>query len=287
VTPNGLGIVVSAWHRNQAAARALDEALVTAVLAHQTDEAAAFPPDYRPGLRANQVRLAKQLAEADQRANVLSQSLTDLARDMVSALKSTDNRTESSEVSDQGAALLAELQLKRVQLASKYQDGYPPLTALDEEIAKLHSLVAGEQRRSSAVRSVANPVFTALSEERRRVAAELAALNTRRDMLRSQIDSIDRKFSFGPETEDKPRLMAGGMLLSSGRDPRMLSVPLIIIVGATGTLLLQWLLLRQRSALVTPVEAEITLGVPVLRCLDEDGISMRSVEPPAWTLPGR
>jgi hypothetical protein len=292
VAPDGLGIVVAAWHRNPAAARALDDALVAAVLAHQTEEPTDLPADFRPGLRANRARLTAELEAADRRAASLSQSLTDLARDMVSALKSTDNRSVSTEVSDQGAALLAELQLKRVQLGSKYQDGYPALSALDDEIAKLRSVVAGEQRRSSVVRSSANPVFLALGEERKRVGAELDALNARRDGLRGQIAGIDRQFSgqvssAAPEISERPRLSAGDMLLTSGADPRFMSLPMILLVGALGTFLLQWLLMRQRSALVTPVEAELILGVPVLRCLDGDGISTRAVEPPAWTLPGR
>jgi hypothetical protein len=57
------------------------------------------------------------------------------------------------------------------------------------------------------------------------------------------------------------------------------------LVGVSGTLLLQWLLMRQRSAVVTPMEAELVLGMPVLRCLDADGVSTRAVDPPAWTLP--
>jgi hypothetical protein len=292
VAPDGLGIIVAAWHRNPAAAKALDDALVAAVLAHQTDDPTDLPADFRPGLRANRARLTAELQAADHRAASLSQSLTDLARDMVSALKSTDNRSVSTEVSDQGAALLAELQLKRVQLGSKYQDGYPALSALDDEITKLRSVVAGEQRRSSVVRSAANPVFLALGEERKRVGAELDTLNARRDGLRGQIAAIDRQFSGqispgAPEMSERPKLSAGVMLLTSGADPRFISLPMIITVGTLGTFLLQWLLMRQRSALVTPVEAELILGVPVLRCLDGDGVSTRAVEPPAWTLPGR
>ncbi len=280
VAPDGLGIVVATWHRNAAAAQALNEALVSAVLAHQTDAA----DDARAALSTTRARLAAELDAGDKRAAALSQSLTDLARDMVAALKSTDNRTASTEVSDQGAALLAELQLKRVQLASKYQDGYPALTAMDNEIAKLRAVVAGEQRRSSVLRAAATPVFTALGEERKRVSTELEALNARRDTRRGQIATIDRQLA-GSVPVATPRLRAGGVLLTAGPDPRLVSLPLILLVGVSGTLLLQWLLMRQRSAVVTPMEAELVLGMPVLRCLDADGVSTRAVDPPAWTLP--
>jgi uncharacterized protein involved in exopolysaccharide biosynthesis len=287
VAPDGLGVIVAVWHRNPKAARALAEALAAFMLSHQNDDVTEVTPDPSTSLRDKRVQLATELEAADQRAGMLSQSLTELARDMVAAFRATDNHSVSTEVADQGAALLAELQLKRVQLASKYQDDFPALVALDGEIAKLRSVIAGEQRRSSMARSAANPVFTALAEERRRVSAELETLNRRREALRRQIASLDRPVPAQAVVSDQPRLVASGLFLTSGPDPRLLSLPLIALVGASGTLVLQWLLMRQRNTLVTPVEAELVLGVPVLRCLDPEGASTRLVEPPAWQLPPR
>jgi hypothetical protein len=237
-------------------------------------------------LEAARARAVRELEAADRRAAVLSQSLTDLARDMVAALRATDNRSVSTEVSDQGAALLAELQMKRVQLASKYQDSYAPLVALDTEISKLRNVVASEQRRSSVVRSAADPVFTALAGERRRVNAELDTLNSKRDLLRRQVETIDHTLSAQVPAPWVPRLVAGTPVLTAGADPRFVSVPLMVLVGLAGTLTLQWLMLRARQQLVTPAEVELALGLPVLRCLDTKGRSVRTLDQPALRLRG-
>jgi hypothetical protein len=289
----GLAVTVSVWHRDAAAARAMDNALARAILARQPHEQVDVPPpapDPRPALRMERTRLAGELDAADRRGAVLSQSLIDMARDMVEALRSTDNRSSGTEVADQGAALLADLQLKRLQMASKYQDGYPALAALDAEIAKLRGMMAGEQKRSTSVRSAANPVFEALAAERRRAGAELEALNTHRADLRAQIDLLDHRLAAPPPVaappieNELPRLVSDRPVLSWGPDPRQLSLPLIALVGLVGTMLLQWLMMRERRCLVTPAEVELVLGLPVLRCLDPDGASLRALEAPKLSL---
>jgi hypothetical protein len=278
--PDGVSVLVSAWHTTPVVARVVDDAMVDAVMTH----VAASTAQPLAEARAARAKFSATLAAMDQRAATLSQSLTDLARDMVGALKATDIRSPSTEVADQGAALLAELQLKRVQVASKYQDSYPAVVALDEEIAKLRAVVGKEQRRSSVVRNAANPVFSALGEERKRIGAELETLNAHRVAMREQIAAIDRQIA-ATSAMTRAQLRPGGLRLSIGPDPRLLSLPLITVVGVSGTWLLQWLLMRQRHTLVTPLEAELVLGVPVLRCLDTEGVSTRLVEPPPWTLP--
>ncbi len=291
VDDDGRGIVISVRHRDATAALHLDRALVNAVLASQPPPTAPSVADLpgletRPALQASRARLASELDATDLRAAALSQSLTNLARDMVAALKATDNRSVSAEVSDKGAALLAELQLKRVQLASKYQDSYAPLVALDAEIAKLRNVVTGEQRRSSAVRGAANPVFSALASERQRVSAELDSLNTRRAGIRSQVATLDQQLAAQLSLMQVPHLVAGPPLIAAGTDPRLLSLPLMAVIGLTATLFLQWLRLRDRRQLVTPAEVELALGLPVLRCLDAKGVSLRLLERPALRLRG-
>ena len=287
----GNALLVRIRHPDAAVAVDLDRALVAALLSRQAPVPQPKPPVITPltgpkevlqGMRA---RVAADLASADRRAAVLSDGLTDTAHDMVSALRATatqnDTRPLAADVLDQGRVLMAELQLKRLQLASKYQDDFPAVTALDAEIDKLKSFLASEQKLGAPAPHgpPVNPVLDTLGAERRRLTSELDEENQRRLALRAQLATLDGQIAASvpppavavAPAPPPPILIAGNTTLLPVPDPRFLSVPLIVLVGMAGALVLQWAALRSRTVIRTVAEAEAVLGLPVLRCLDSDG----------------
>ena len=233
-------------------------------------------------LRAERARIDATLDAADNRAAAVSASMTDLARDMVGALRVADAKPPTADVVDEARKLLAELQLKRVELSSKYQDDFPAIGAVDGEIAKLRGFIDAEEHRATARRPAANPVFETLTAERRRLATELdgldaqrAALRARQQSLQAAIDTAERQPAPPPPVA-APRAVAGPVQLVAEPDLRLVVVPAILALGVILALLTQFLLLRQRRVFATVAEVEAVLELPVLRCLDASG---QAVEP--------
>lgn len=290
----GRELLVRTRHDDPAVAIALDRALVAVLLARQAPRPAAAAPAPVAASRARpldvlqplRARLVTDLDAADHRAAMLSEQLTDTVHDMVSVLRVTsaqtaDAKPPAADLMDQGRVLLGELQLKRLQLASKYQDDFPAVAALDGEIAKLRGFLSGEQRHGPPPpRGAANPLADTLATERRRLEAELEEQNTLRTSLRAQLGHLDQEIAIAAHAPPPPApapavvapvLMAGGPTLIEVADPRLIAVPSILLVGLLGALMLQWAMLRRRQVIVTPAEAELVLGLPVMRCFDGNG----------------
>ena len=156
----------------------------------------------------------------------------------------------------------------------------PPHAIEAAHEAALRGFLAGEQRHSVTPRSPANPVLDTLTSERRRLAAELDEQNGLRTSLHAQLATLDQRIvaaghaAAAVKTQAVvvvPVLVADRARLIILPDPRLVSVPSILLVGLVGALLLQWAMLRGREVIATAAEAEVVLGLPVLRCLDVDG----------------
>ena len=154
-------------------------------------------PAVTPGgaLQAERTRLAAAVDAAQNRTAAISASLTDLARDIAS--RGAADRRPGRETLDKGNAALADLQLQRLQLASKYQDTYPAVIALDGQIRNLRVFLMDEARRIE-VKPAADPADATLVRERERLRAELIQVEDRRKAAASELDGVERKLAAAP-----------------------------------------------------------------------------------------
>jgi len=278
-------------------AAALDRELVQSAL----DGLAPSPPVgvaplFRPeerldALRAEQARLQTALDAADRQAVTLSARMTDLARDMVASLRVADPRPPTDDVLDQARKLLAEMQLKRVELSSKYTDDFPAIAATDAEIAKLQGFVAAQEHRATPRPPAANPAFATLGAERARVGGELQALQAQRadaqarlQALQPRIDALERRpapTALPAAALPPERFVVEGVTLATAADPRPALLGAVLLAGLLLAALVPIVLLRFRRVFATPAEVEAALGLPVLRCLDRDGLPVGPVAIPA------
>lgn len=281
------GLLISTRLPDARLAAALDRELAGTVLDLPPRPAlAAAPPAPDDRLRAlggEEARLQTALDETDRQAEALSARLTDLARDMVAALRVADTRPPTADVLDQAQKLLAELQLQRVELSSKYTDAFPAIPAMDAEIEKLQGFVAAEEHRTTRAPPAANPGFAMLSAERLRVSNELQALNVQRTAMRSRLDTLQARTDALDRTPAPrpapapPRLVAQPVLLGHAADPRPGMIAAVALAGLLLAALAPLLRLRRRRVFATPAEVEAALGLPVLRCLDRDGLPVGPV----------
>ncbi len=158
-------------------------------------------PDARPGTERD--RIAAAIIAADAQRAAVSASLTTLARDIASASHAADGKP-GHETLDKGNAALADLQLQRLQLASKYQDTYPAVIALDGQIRNLHVFLADEAQRVQGHPAQAEAANAVLNGERDRLRGELTQLDARRRDLAAQLDVANRRLAAMPASVRAP-----------------------------------------------------------------------------------
>ena len=303
--PGGNVLVVTTRDRDPANAQEQSRSLVDTIL---NAPVAAPPPTFEqspvaPGtsLRAAHARLAAAADAVETRAAAVSASLTAVARDLA-ARRDGATQKPGHETLDKGNAALADLQLQRLQLASKYQDTYPAVVALDTQIRNLRVFLIEEAHRVEP-----HPAAVAsdglLSGERDRLLAELSQLGERRRALAGELAMVDRQLASlpvvasaaaAPVVTPQPVLVAAATTNMPGMaDDRPILVP---VIGAFGLLLsaLAALLARRRpeapacGLVLEPVPAGAlaadrlrTLGAPAV-VLSRDDRRLPVLAPSAW-----
>ncbi len=98
------------------------------------------------------------------------------------------------DVDNSAGAKLAELELQREQLLSRYQPGAQPVRDIDAQISQLRSAVsAGRVQGPGGVRTGVNPVYQSLQTDTLQSAAELAAARQNLAALEGQQQQITQR----------------------------------------------------------------------------------------------
>ena len=259
-----------AWQRARSIADTLlDLSIAPTGQAAQLSTASSQPAGHRAALLADRGRLLVLAETTDSRAATVSASLTTLARDIAASTRPLSDRASGREILDKGATALADLQLQRIQLAGRYQDDYPAVTALDGQIRSLRAFLQDQAHQVDAASRFfpTDPATAALETERDRLRAELSQLNDRRLAIGGDLAAVARTLSTlppDPPTATRPEpvsvtpaplLIEAAATMASGPDLRWLYVSAACAVG-TLLSLLAWFVPRRQPR---PVEAELLL----------------------------
>ncbi len=206
----------------------------------------------RSALLADRSRLLAELESADRRLSTVSASLTGVARDIAAGTRALADRKPGHETLDKATLALADLQLQRIQLQTRYQDDFPAVVALDGQIRSLRSFVQDEQHRLDiAARSGTDLTDPVLGSERDRLKAELSQLTDRRTAVASELASVTRALAnllpdhppprpeptLADPAPPAPVLIEGATTVTNGADPRWIATPAVALVGALLSLL--------------------------------------------------
>jgi len=102
--------------------------------------------------------------------------------------------TERSQTSQVLTESLARLQVKRRDLASRYQDDFPAVQDMDRQIAALQSEIAQSPAREAALaRRGVNPLYQTLQGQQINLQSQLAGLRAKADELAAAAAVIDAK----------------------------------------------------------------------------------------------
>ncbi len=239
-------LIITAQAHDAADARQRSTLLVDAILnasgAGSVAAVAGEPPaaDPHAALRAERDRLATAAEAADARATAISTSLASLARDIASAGRMAADRRPGRDTLDKGQAALADLQLKRLQLVTKYQDTYPAVLVMDVQIHDLQKFLGDEARRVDAHPAAPDPSDALLAGERDRLRSELSQIDDRRRDLAATLRSLDLKLAAlpvvtaiapAPVAPPAPVLIATATTIFPAPDGRLTTVPAVFAGG--------------------------------------------------------
>lgn len=260
------GNPASAWRRARSMADTmLDASRSASPIAAPERRTASAGVEGRTARMAERNRLLASVDGIDARAASLSAALTGIARDIAAGARSTAERKGGRETLDKGTAALADLQLQRIQLLTRYQDDYPAVAAIDGQIRSLRSFLQDEARRVDAASHApaTDSGDLTLLAERDRLRAEATQLNDRRTAIGVQLDTLDRSLAAdqpaaGPPPETgavnptAPVLLEASTVISRGPDSRWLALPAIAGAGLLVSVL-AWFKPR-RQAVALPVD---------------------------------
>ena len=226
---------------------------VSASIGLASPGAATQNQDGRATLLADRNRLQSALVAADARLSTLSASLTGIVRDLASSTRTIADRKPNQDTLEKAETALADLQLQRIQLQSRYQDDYPAIVVLDGQIRSLRSFMQNEEHRVGAASShTANPADIGLGAERDRLRAELTQVGDGRAVIASELAGVTRALAQAPaprsppppadlagarSTPPMPVLVEGATIIASGPDVRWLVVGGIAVFGLVLSLL--------------------------------------------------
>lgn len=295
-------------HRDPVVAAALAIALVepdieppAAVAKPAAPPAAAIRPDdaerwrARAAVETERTLLAARLAEFDRAAGGISADLSRAALELAKTPHTVDPPPQTGDADglERASADLANLKLKRLELTAKYQDDFPSVRAIDEQIAKLTGFIA-EQRSKAAphgqpLKSAANPAYALLAAEQARLTASLDDIARQRSDTGQRLRDLDKRLAAFDATEQTlaarqpatvaaasapsgaPRLVRAGTLLRRAHDDRPMLIAEIGCAGICAAAMLPLLLYRRRRVFATPSEVEFALGLPVIACRSDTG----------------
>ena len=244
----GAALVITVRDREEDAAMQRIRSMVDAVLNTPVSlpalpaAATLIPQNPRTALLARRSQAMQAEAAVETHAASVSASLASLSRDMAGASRVAADRRPGRETLDKGAAMLADLQLTRLQLLTKYQDDYPAVTAVEGQIRTLRAFLADEQRRVDAppARPANDPADLMLAAERDRLRAEQAELADRQRALVTEVETIDRSLASLPASSappappvqpDPPMLVQASTVARPGPDGRATTLALIAGAG--------------------------------------------------------
>jgi len=266
------------------AARAV--AAATAALRPAAAAAPALAPDrITPELVAQRASLQAARDEADRSATSQSTALTDVVRDTATMQALDALAPEQSGSGPQPEAvmrkMLADLELRRIDLAARYTADYPGIAIADSEIDGLKALLA-KAARTRPVHPDAAALAT-LGAEQLRLQTALQDETALRDDVTQRITALDRMIAehLAPPQATPPPAPAAAFRatiipLPQTRLPDQRPVADGAIAACT--LLAAWWLGRRRhtphAGLAGRIQAiEHMVQLPVLRCLDTEGQS--------------
>ncbi len=209
----------------------------------------------RARLQAVVDAIATRLASA-------SASLTGVTRDLAAAGRAASDRRPGRETLDKAAVALADLQLQRIQMQSRYQDDYPAVVALDGQIRSMRNFLQDEGRRVDTTRA-AGATDPALGSERDRLRAELAQLTDRQAVAEAELAGSTRMLPSKPPdrpvAEPKPAvphagppepvLLEAATTVVAGPDYRWAAAPGLTALGLALALIAWFKPSRQSRAL--------------------------------------
>jgi hypothetical protein len=266
--PSGTALTVAVTDHDPAAALLRVQSLVQEILDNPVAPSgvAEWQPHPRDALLAERVRLNAAIDAADAQAAAISGRITDVLRDTASGSRAAAAGAADRpgrETLDKGAAMLADLQLQRIQLLTRYQNDFPAVVALNGQIQSLRSFLADETRRvqGTAPQSPPDPAAAMLAGEASRLKAELAQVDDRRRALTAGRTILDSKLAALPS--DLPLavraasatvLVAAATTISYPPDPRRTLVPVLAGAGfvLSGLLALLRLVWRASPAPMQP-----------------------------------
>jgi len=140
------------------------------------------------------------IAEAQQRIATMEQ----LSQSTPSRLTTQMKDADDAPVLQQMKSALITLQLKRSEMASKYQPNYPPLQELDREIAQTQAAIAGEKPLKD-VTTDQNPSYVWLNSEIVKTKSELKGYEAKaaetETIIRQNLDGVRRLDEAGVEQQ--------------------------------------------------------------------------------------
>ena len=294
---SGQALVVTVQGRDPAEAEQRSRSLVDAILDAPTAApmlyAAPEPVGADAGPRGERDRIAAALAALDAQRAAASAALTTVARDMAAASRTADAKP-GHETLDKGNAALADLQLQRLQLASKYQDTYPAVLALDGQIRNLRVFLMDEAQRVQPHPGQAAAADAVLAAERDRLRTELGQSDERRRSLVAQLAALDRApASTVVRSAAVPVLMAPMLLAAAtsnfdAADERPTLIPAVAAAGLLLSGLAALLAARRRvpsaspNLMLEPISPGMLTASPV-RSLSSPGFPARLDAAPSRT----
>jgi hypothetical protein len=258
----GTALVVTAQDPDPAVAQSRAGSLVDTILGvpvASPPSAAVLPVTSPLGtLAANRNRLLAAIDAVDAQSVSLSGRLTDLVRDMAAGARTSADRRPGREALDKGNATLADLQLQRIQLLTRYQADFPAVVALDGQIQSLRAFLTDQAKRSLAPSPIiTDPAAPMLTDEMNRVKASLAGLDDRRRNLMAELVSANAAIAalppeqaavLAPVAPPAPMLVQAATTMGFGPDPRLVIIPAIAAAGLVLSALIGLIFLRRRAA---------------------------------------
>lgn len=140
--------------------------------------------------QVSEFALQSSLAEVRGRAQSLDQKLQELPPRRVSQVRNSDN----SQLQEKLKSKLLELELRRIQLLTKFQSSYRLVQEIDQQIAQTKTTLEAENL--TPVRDELtedNPEYLWANSERVKAAVELQALGKREGVARQQLAAYQAK----------------------------------------------------------------------------------------------
>ena len=180
--------------------------------------------------------LSQSLAVVQARAATVSAAVNATTREMAASVLAAEAARAAARIAPDRTSLtktravLADLQVQRIQLAAKYRDDHPPLAALTAQIAAMKVLDADltRQARPTAPSPAPNPAYDLLGAERTRLQAELADLDPRLAAYMAELAALPPAPAAIPALALPHVLVRSEPTVAAPRNLRAWSVPLAL-----------------------------------------------------------